>query len=91
MMFLLDTTAFSDLMRKHPGMDSQLRGIASTDQVVVCTVVRGEIRYGIERPPQSKRRQELEIKASNLFDVIPCYPVPEAAADYYAKIKVTCQ
>lgn len=71
MLFLLDTNAFSDLMREHPQMDTYLAGIPPTDRVVICSVVRGEIRYGIERLPQGKRRQELEIKATNLFAVLP--------------------
>ena len=91
MLFLLDTNAFSDLMREHPRVDAHLASISPTDRVVICSVVRGEIRYGIERLPQSKRRQELEIKATNLFAVLPCEPVPEAVGDYYARIKLARQ
>ena len=65
--------------------------MSSRDKVVICTVVRGEIQYGIERLPQSKRRAELKVKASNLFAVLPCEPVPEAAGDYYARIKLLHQ
>jgi len=53
MIFLLDTTAFSDLMREHPKIDASLAGATKTDIVIICTVVRGEIQYGIERLPQS--------------------------------------
>jgi predicted nucleic acid-binding protein len=70
MIFLLDTNAFSDLMREHPQLDARLASVSSTDRVVICSVVRGEIRYGIERLPMSKRRQELETKAAKLFAVI---------------------
>src|SRR2546426_4585040 len=90
-MFLLDTTAFSDLMREHPKVDAHLASVSSMDRVVICAIVRGEIRYGIERLPQGKRRQELEAKAANLFAVLPCEPVPEAAGDQYAKVKLTRQ
>ncbi len=91
MLFLLDTNAFSDLMREHPKLDTRLATLPSTDRVVICSVVRGEIRYGIERLPQSKRRQELETKATKLFAVLPCEPVLEAAGDHYAKIKLARQ
>ena len=91
MMFLLDTNAFSDLMREHPKVDAHLASVSSTERVVICSVVRGEIRYGIELLPQSKRRQELEVKAAKLFTILPCEPVPEAAGDHYARIKVTRQ
>lgn len=43
MIFLLDTNAFSDLMRDHPKVDTRLASLAATDQVVICAVVSGEI------------------------------------------------
>ena len=91
MIFLLDTNAFSDLMRDHPKVDARLSSLAETDQVVICSIVRGEICYGIERLPNGKRRQTLEAKAGHLFTVIPCEPVPEAAGDHYARVKLSCQ
>lgn len=91
MVFLLDTTAFSDLMREHPKLDAQLARISLTDRIVICPMVRGEIRYGIERLSHSRRRQELEVKAAKLFAILPCESVPEAAGDYYARIKLTRQ
>ncbi len=56
--------------------------------VVTCSVVRGEIRYGIEKTPKGQRRQELEKQVAPLFTIIPCEPVPEVAGDHYALIKV---
>lgn len=91
MNFLLDTTAFSDLMREHPKLNARLATVALTDQVLICTMVRGEIQYGIERLPAGKRRHDLETKAFNLFNVLPCEPVPEKAGDYYAKVKLSRQ
>jgi tRNA(fMet)-specific endonuclease VapC len=91
MIFLLDTTAFSDLMREHPQIDARLASLSSTDRVVLCSVVRGEIRYGIERLPQGNRRQSLETKAAKLFTILPCEPVSEVAGDYYAMIKLARQ
>lgn len=88
---MLDTNAFSDLMREHPKMDDRLDELADKDQVVICTIVRGEIRFGIERLPHGKRRQELDAKASNLFAVIPCEPVPEIAGEFYAQVKLSRQ
>lgn len=91
MTFLLDTTAFSDLMREHPKVDARLASVSSTHRVAICSVIRGEIRYGIERLPQGKRRQELENKAAKLFAILPCEVVPEAAGDHYAGVKLTRQ
>ncbi len=72
-------------------MDSHLASLSPTDRVVICSVVRGEIRYGIERLPQSKRRQDLEVKAAKLFTALPCESVPGAAGDHYARIKLMRQ
>ena len=91
MIFLLDTNAFSDLMREHPKLDFRLMNIADDDRIVICPMVRGEIRYGIGRLPQGKRRQRLEAKAARLFITIPCEPVPQAAGDHYAAVKLSRQ
>jgi len=91
MMFLLDTNDFRDFMRKHSKLDARISALAPADGVVICPVVRGEVRYGIEQLPQSKRRQDLETQAGPLFAVIPCEPIPEAAGDHYARIKLTRQ
>ena len=78
-------------MREHPQVDAHLASASSTERVIICAVVRGEIRYGIERLPQGRRRQELEAKATKLFAILPCEPVPEAAGDHYAMVKLTRQ
>jgi tRNA(fMet)-specific endonuclease VapC len=85
----LDTNAFSDLMREHPKVDAHLASASPAERVMICSVVRGEIRYGIERLPPGRRRQELEAKATKLFAILPCQPVPEAAGDHYATVKLT--
>jgi len=91
MIFLLDTNAFSDLMRKHAKLEACLTLLPSTDKVIICPIVRGEIRYGIEQLTQSRRRQALENQASPLFATIPCEPIPEIAGDHYASIKLIRQ
>jgi len=64
-------------MREHPKVDGRLASVPSQHRVVICSVVRGEIRYGIERLPQGKRRQELETKAAKLFAKMKD-PIPES-------------
>jgi len=88
MNFLLDTNAFSDLMKKHPRLEAALSSLPPTDTVVICPIVRGEIRYGIDQLAPGKRRQTLEDQAAPLFSTIPCVPIPEAAADAYAQTKI---
>ena len=91
MTYLLDTNAFSDLMREHPAFDKRLVGMGENDAVVLCFVVRGEILFGLERLEISKRRSELETKAGKLFAAIPCEPISEIAANHYAKVKLSRQ
>lgn len=87
MIFLLDSNAFSDLMRKAPRVEAHLAALGPDDRVIICSTVRGEILYGLMRLPQGKRREALAKQAAPLFATIACEPVPEAAADLYAKIK----
>lgn len=86
--FLLDTNGFSDLMRADPQVEARLAALPASDRVVICTIVRGEILFGIQRLPSGRRRRDLETKAASLFAVIPCEPVPEAAGDHYATLKM---
>lgn len=87
MIFLLDSTAFSDLMRKSPRVEARLAALSADDTVVICPIVRGEILYGLARLPQGRRRESLTKQTAPLFGTITCEPVPESAGDAYAKIK----
>ena len=87
MIFLLDSTTFSHLMRHHPRAAAKLTALSATDRVIICSTVRGEILYGIERLPSGRRRDELANLAAPLFASTVCEPVPEAAGDAYANIK----
>jgi predicted nucleic acid-binding protein len=89
--YLLDTTTFSDLMREQPRTQARVASLAATDSVAICSVVRGEIRYGIERLPPGKRRETLEAKSRRLLAAIPCESVPPAAGDQYGRIKAAVQ
>jgi len=91
LLYLLDTTAFSDLMRELPQLDDRLARLSPDDRIAVCTITRGEIGYGIVRLPEGKRRRELEAKAVRLLAALPCEPIPPAAGDCYANIKLTQQ
>jgi len=89
MTYLLDTNAISDLMRADLRIEKWMAGLNEDDRVVTCTIVRGEILFGIARLAESRRRADLEEKSRQLFDALPCEPVPERAGDFYATIKLT--
>jgi tRNA(fMet)-specific endonuclease VapC len=85
--YLLDTTTFSDLMREHAKVASRMATLSPTGRVFICTIVRGEVCYGLERMPKGRKRRALEAKAAQLFTMLPCESVPEAAGDHYGRIK----
>jgi predicted nucleic acid-binding protein len=89
MIFLLDSNAFSDLMRKDPRVAAHLAALGPNDKVAICPIVRGEILYGLARLPEGRRRDNLAKQAAPLFASIVCEPMPESAGDAYANIKRT--
>ncbi len=89
--YLLDTNAISDLMRAAPAIENWMAGLDPGDRVVTCTIVRGELLFGIVRLPAGKRRTELEKTGHRFLSAFDCEPVPERAADVYATVKVARQ
>jgi len=89
--YLLDTNAISDLMRAATRVENWMAGLDSGDRVVTCTIVRGELLFGIARLPGGRRRVELEETASEFLAAFPCEPVPPGAGDYYASVKLIRQ
>ena len=57
--------------------------------MIICTISRGEILFGLERLAARRRPIELEEKAAKLFAVLPCEPISAAAGDRYAKVKAS--
>ena len=49
MVYLLDTSAISHLMREDARMTSWLSSLPGEDRVVTCTIARGEILFGLGR------------------------------------------
>ena len=78
-------------MREDTSLASWLNSISADDRVVICTITRGEILFGLERLAKGRRRAELEAKAEKLLAVLPCEPVPPAVGDLYATVKMTQQ
>jgi predicted nucleic acid-binding protein len=89
--YLLDTSAISAIMREDGKMASWLSSVETGDHVVVCPIARGEILFGLERLAAGKRRSDLEMKAQRLLDALTCEPIPPAAGDHYASVKVARQ
>lgn len=91
MTYLLDTNAISDLMRASPRIENWMAKLSQDDRVVTCTIVRGEVLFGIARLPEGRRRAELEETGHQFLSAFHCEPVPERAADFYATVKFARQ
>lgn len=86
---LLDTNAISDLVREQPNLVAKVK--SCSHELATSTIVRGEIRYGLERLAASQRRDDLEAKTTRLFDSLVLYPVTEGTADVYGRIRGTME
>jgi predicted nucleic acid-binding protein len=87
LIYLLDTHAVSELIRSHVHVEQWLFELDPGDRIVTCTIVRGEILFGIFRLPEGKRRAQLEAAARKFLDGIPCEGLPPRAGDVYAELK----
>ena len=91
MLFLLDTCSFSDLMQGHPRMKDRVAALSTKDRLIICSIVWGEIAYGIERMPEGKRRTDLAARANQALGSLDCEPVPPQAGSQYATAKLARQ
>jgi predicted nucleic acid-binding protein len=91
MLYLLDTTAVSELIREHPKLDQRLALLTAADQLCICTTVRGEILFGVERLPPGRRRDELYAKAVTMLAKLRCEAIVPGMADIFAKLKAQCE
>jgi tRNA(fMet)-specific endonuclease VapC len=91
MKYLLDTNAISGLMKTDRLAEGWIASLDTGDSIVTCTIVRGEILFGISRLPAGVRRSELESLGQQFLDAFPCEPVPILAAEFYASVKAERQ
>lgn len=87
MQYLLDTNTLSRLIGRDPKITARFAGIGAGNEAVTCTIVRGEMLWGIERLPRGRRREELSRVFVDLIKDVKSIPVPDAAAEYYAVVK----
>ena len=74
MRYLLDTMSFSAFMEADARLDKHRARLKDEDEVYISVVTTGEVIYGLERLPQSRRRtrleQELEIALNSIDGVL---------------------
>ena len=78
-------------MKDNPQVKERLNSLTESDYTFTCSIVKGEILFGIARLPEGKRKQDLQQKADELFEVVPCEPISESISNIYAQIKVAAE
>jgi tRNA(fMet)-specific endonuclease VapC len=81
--YLLDTNHCSRLIDRDPGVLQRLRELGDA-RVATCVIVRGELRFMVER---SERRRENAAKVEALLRDMEVFPLDDAAADLYGQMK----
>jgi toxin FitB len=88
-MIILDTNVVSELMRPEPtpGVASWVRD-RDRRELRTTAVTLAEVRYGIARLPDGRRKQVLLAAADEIFSAFAdqVLPVDAAAAEHYAVI-----
>ena len=87
MLYLLDTNVLSEILRENKKLDARLAALTAADRAVICTIVRGEVLFGIARMAPGRRRNDLQRKTENLLASFSCEVISEAVAEQYAAIK----
>ena len=87
MRYVLDTTAFSAIMRKEPALLTLFKGYRPNDIVTVPPVV-AEIQYGIKRLRNaSKKVLLLKAERDRLLSIITVLPWLSEASKRFGEIK----
>ena len=88
-MIILDTNVVSELMRPEPapGVASWVRD-RDRRELRTTAITLAEVRYGIARLPDGRRKQVLLAAAGEIFSAFAdqVLPVDTAAAEHYAVI-----
>lgn len=88
-MIVLDTNVVSELMRATPD-PAVIRWLREPtgESLYTTTVTVAEIRYGIARLPEGRRRESLHQAANEIFAAFPrqVLPFDLAAANAYADV-----
>ena len=87
MKWVLDTTAFSHLMKRDQDLESIIKTYPPKDIVTVPPVI-AEIQYGLKRlQPSSKKQLLLTVERDRILKVIGVLPWIDEASSYFGMIK----
>ncbi len=86
MKYLLDSNTCIGWLRKNqPRIVQRIRATPPTD-IVLCSVVIGELLFGVERSDPSRRAQAA-VNMEEFRDLFPSLPFDDDVAAVYAKVR----
>lgn len=86
MKYLLDTSIVSEPVKKRPNQRVLERLREHGDECAIAAAVWHELRFGVLRLQESRRRETLEQYLDEVVRVAyPILPYDEAAADWHAR------
>jgi predicted nucleic acid-binding protein len=83
----LDTNAIRDIIDGNVKFDARLALVTASDEIRTCTIVVGEVLYGVENTPLGRRRIELAAKVNKVFAHVVSEAIPNSAAEHFARLK----
>jgi len=87
-MIIMDTNVISELMRAPPNVGVAAWAVSADPELFVTAITVAEIRYGIARLPESRRRREITVAADAVLTRFAQRVVPFdiMAASYYGAV-----
>jgi tRNA(fMet)-specific endonuclease VapC len=89
--YLIDTNILSEPLRPQPNLAVVAQIERYTDEIAIAATTWSEIRFGCERLPPSKRRNEIEIYLQDVELTFPILPYDAVAAEWHASERVRLQ
>jgi tRNA(fMet)-specific endonuclease VapC len=86
LIYLLDSNAWITLMRKKSTVLSQKVHAASPTDIVLCSVVLGELLYGVHRSDPSKQPTNMAL-VQHLRQQFQSLPFDDRAAEEYGIVR----
>lgn len=91
MLYILDTNVVSDFMQREGSAMAWIAALPAGARVAISCIVEGEIRFGVARLPDGRRRSDLARRMEEMFAIFAIEPLPLAAGRVYAEIKTVQQ
>lgn len=87
MLYMLDTSIASAVIRQQVDLDARLGQLQRSDWCI-SVVTRAELNFGVLRRPSATKLARL---VAGFLDVARCLPFDDAAVDEFARLRTTLE